>query len=96
MPQFDAATVTVDDVVESLDSDGYCIVEGLLSTSEAAAAKASLREVLDEIPFGRNDFEGFSTRRVYALFAKTRAFDAAAIDPLLLGVLDRFLGHYQL
>jgi ectoine hydroxylase-related dioxygenase (phytanoyl-CoA dioxygenase family) len=96
MPRFDAATVTVDDVVESLDSDGYCIVEGMLSTAEAAAAKASLREVLDEIPFGRNDFEGFSTRRVYALFAKTRAFDAAAIDPLLLGVLDRFLGHYQL
>jgi ectoine hydroxylase-related dioxygenase (phytanoyl-CoA dioxygenase family) len=33
---------------------------------------------------------------VYALFAKTRAFDAAAIHPLLLGVLDRVLEHYQL
>jgi ectoine hydroxylase-related dioxygenase (phytanoyl-CoA dioxygenase family) len=96
MPHFDAATVTVDDVVGALDTDGYCIVEGMMSAAEAAAAKASLREVLDEIPFGRNDFEGFSTRRVYALFAKTRAFDEAAINPLLLGVLDRFLGHYQL
>jgi ectoine hydroxylase-related dioxygenase (phytanoyl-CoA dioxygenase family) len=96
MPHLDAATVTVDDVVAALATDGYCIVEGMLSTAEVAAAKASLREVLDEIPFGRNDFEGFSTRRVYALFAKTRAFDDAAINPLLLGVLDRFLGQYQL
>jgi ectoine hydroxylase-related dioxygenase (phytanoyl-CoA dioxygenase family) len=30
------------------------------------------------------------------LFAKTRAFDALATDPLLLGVLDQVLGHYQL
>ena len=45
---------------------------------------------------GRNSFEGFSTQRVYALFAKTRMFDAAATHPLLLGVLDQVLGHYQL
>ena len=68
----------------------------MLSPPEVASAKSSLKQVLDELPFGRNDFEGFSTRRVYALFAKTRAFDQAAINPLLLGVLDRVLGHYQL
>ena len=68
----------------------------MLSPDEVAKAKASLRQVLDEIPFGRNDFEGHHTRRVYALFAKTCAFDEAAINPLLLGVLDRVLGHYQL
>jgi ectoine hydroxylase-related dioxygenase (phytanoyl-CoA dioxygenase family) len=45
---------------------------------------------------GRNAFEGFATRRIYALFAKTRGFDELAIHPLLLGVLDRVLGHYQL
>ena len=44
----------------------------------------------------RNSFEGFQTQRVYALFAKTRAFDGPAVHPLLLGVLDRVLGHYQL
>ncbi len=96
MTRFQASTVTVDDVVGALDEDGYAIVEGMLSSHEVATAKASLKEVVDELPFGRNDFEGFSTRRVYALFAKTRAFDEAAINPLLLGVLDRVLGHYQL
>jgi ectoine hydroxylase-related dioxygenase (phytanoyl-CoA dioxygenase family) len=92
----DASTASVDDVVGALDAVGYCIVERMLTASEVAYAKASLREVLDALPFGRNDFEGFSTRRIYALFAKTRAFDAPAIHPLLLGVLDRVLGYYQL
>jgi ectoine hydroxylase-related dioxygenase (phytanoyl-CoA dioxygenase family) len=91
-----ASTATVDDIVDALEREGYCIVEGVWSPEEVAQAKASLRQVLDEIPFGRNDFEGHHTRRVYALFAKTRAFDEAAIHPLLLGVLDRVLGHYQL
>ena len=36
------------------------------------------------------------TRRIYALFAKVRGFDELATDPLLLGVLDRVLGHCQL
>ena len=60
------------------------------------AARSSLLEVLEATPEGRNEFEGFGTRRVYALFAKTRAFDAPAVHPLVLGVLDRLLGHYQL
>jgi ectoine hydroxylase-related dioxygenase (phytanoyl-CoA dioxygenase family) len=51
--------------------------------------------VLDATPQGRNDFEGFSTRRIYALFAKTRAFDDLAVHPLVTGVLDAVLGHYQ-
>ena len=37
-----------------------------------------------------------ATQRIYALFAKTRTFDLASVHPLLLDVLDRVLGHYQL
>src|SRR5262245_53517836 len=94
--RFTADKVTADEVVSALDSDGYCVVEGLLAAQEIAAARASLVDVLAATPLGRNEFEGFHTRRVYALFAKTRAFDAPAINPLLLGVLDHVLGHYQL
>src|SRR3954470_6908715 len=96
MVRVDAARVTVDEVVDALEAEGHCIVEGLLSPAEAAAARASLVGVLGSTPTGRNDFEGFKTQRVYALFAKTRAFDGPAIHPLLLGVLDRVLGNYQL
>ena len=61
-----------------------------------AETKADLLDILGVTPKGRNDFEGYSTQRIYALFAKTRKFDRAAIDPLLLAVLDRVLHFYQL
>ncbi len=84
-------------VLADLDRDGYSVVESLLAGDEAAAVRNGLREVLDRTPLGRNDFEGYQTRRIYALFAKTRAFDALALHPLLLGVLDAVLGpSYQL
>jgi ectoine hydroxylase-related dioxygenase (phytanoyl-CoA dioxygenase family) len=84
------------EVAQRLLEDGYVIVSDLLSPDEVAAARADLSRVLQATPTGRNDFEGRATQRVYALFAKTRTFDAAATGPLLLEVLDQVLGHYQL
>src|SRR3954451_974295 len=93
----DMQPLLVDRVVDDLQRDGYAVVESLLPADEAEQVRGGLREVLDRTPTGRNDFEGFSTRRIYALFAKTRAFDALATHPLLLDVLDRVLGaSYQL
>jgi ectoine hydroxylase-related dioxygenase (phytanoyl-CoA dioxygenase family) len=91
-----AAAVKVDEVVETLDREGYAIVEGALSADEVREKKADLERILQATPRGRNDFEGFATQRIYALFAKTRAFDGPATHPLVLGVLDRVLGSYQL
>ena len=89
--------LTVEEVVAAVERDGYCIVEGVVPPDEVAAIKAELQTVLDAIPHGRNDFEGFKTRRIYALFAKTRRFDEWATHPLVLVVLARVLGpHYQL
>jgi ectoine hydroxylase-related dioxygenase (phytanoyl-CoA dioxygenase family) len=84
-----------DGVVAELEDNGYCIVKDMLSPEEVAAIRGDLLRVLSETPTGRNDFEGYKTQRIYALFAKTRAFDKPALDPLLLGVLDRVLGHYE-
>lgn len=89
------ADASLDDVCAALDEFGYALLERYLSPDEVAAKRAALEAVLTETPTGRNDFEGFKTQRIYALFAKTRAFDDRALDPLLLGVLDRVLGHYQ-
>jgi hypothetical protein len=91
-----AATSTGRDVAQRLMDDGYVIVTGMMTEDEVRAARADLDRVLAATPTGRNPFEGFSTQRVYALFAKTRMFDAAATGPLLLEVLDQVLGHYQL
>jgi ectoine hydroxylase-related dioxygenase (phytanoyl-CoA dioxygenase family) len=84
------------DVAQHLLDDGYVVVTGMLDAVGVQAARADLDRVLQSTRTGRNSFEGFDTQRIYALFAKTRTFDQAAIDPLLLGVLDQVLGHYQL
>jgi ectoine hydroxylase-related dioxygenase (phytanoyl-CoA dioxygenase family) len=95
MPQL-PSTATVDDVCGALDRDSYAIVEGILSPHQVQQKRDDLIAVLRSTPTGRNDFEGFKTQRIYALFGKTRAFDEPATHPLILGVLDRVLGHYQL
>ncbi|MEX0783981.1 MAG: phytanoyl-CoA dioxygenase family protein [Dehalococcoidia bacterium] len=90
------AIPSVDEVVETLEHDGYAVVECALTADEVEAKKDELLRLLERTKQGRNDFEGFDTKRIYALFAKTRAFDDTATHPLVLGVLDRVLGHYQL
>jgi Phytanoyl-CoA dioxygenase (PhyH) len=90
------ADATVDDLAASLDAYGYALVEGVLSPDDVEARRAALADLFTATPRGRNSFEGFHTQRVYAVFAKTRAFDDLAVHPLLLGALDRALGeHYQ-
>ncbi len=90
------ARSAAEDVARRLLDDGYVVVTGMLDAGRVKAARDDLDRVLAMTPTGRNLFEGYSTQRVYALFAKTRTFDEAAIDPLVLGVLDQVLGHYQL
>ncbi|HET8929898.1 MAG TPA: phytanoyl-CoA dioxygenase family protein [Acidimicrobiales bacterium] len=88
---------TVDDIVSGMDAVGCTVVEGFLSASKVAALRSELAPHRARTPSGRNDFEGHSTRRIYALFAKVRGFDEIATDPRVLGVLDAVLGSsYQL
>jgi ectoine hydroxylase-related dioxygenase (phytanoyl-CoA dioxygenase family) len=96
MAPMPGATSAARDVAQRLTDDGYVIVSGLMTPDEVEVARADLTRVLETTPAGRNFFEGLATQRVYALFAKTRTFDRAAIHPLLLEVLDQVLGHYQL
>ena len=85
------------DVNRRLDDDGYAIVEGVLARDEAQAIGAELRRLLDGVPGGRNFFEGFKTRRLYAVYGKTRVLDPLTVHPLVLGALEHVLGpHFQL
>jgi ectoine hydroxylase-related dioxygenase (phytanoyl-CoA dioxygenase family) len=96
MEPMPAAGSSGSDVAQRLMRDGYVVVSGMMADADLEAARADLGRVLAATKTGRNAFEGFSTQRIYALFAKTRTFDRAAIHPLLLEVLDHVLGHYQL
>jgi ectoine hydroxylase-related dioxygenase (phytanoyl-CoA dioxygenase family) len=91
-----AGEADVDRVVAALDAEGCVVVERFIDGAKVAALKDELAPHRQQTPLGRNDFEGFDTKRIYALFAKTRGFDELAVDPLLLGVLEAVLGPCQL
>ncbi len=87
----------VDEVVERLKRDGYAIIEAAIPRDEALAIGAELRRLLDGVPGGRNFFEGFKTRRLYAIYGKTRVLDDLTLHPLVLGTLEQVLGpHFHL
>jgi len=83
-----------DAVAASLDEHGYALIEGLLDPDDVAGRRHALADLFGTTPTGRNAFEGFHTQRIYAVFAKTRAFDDLAVHPLLLAALDHALGPY--
>ncbi|HWC36914.1 MAG TPA: phytanoyl-CoA dioxygenase family protein [Acidimicrobiales bacterium] len=86
----------MDETVAMLVERGYATIPDAIDGEQVARARADLEKVLTDTPSGRDDFEGRRTRRVYALFAKTRSLDVLALHPDVLAVLDRVLGAYQL
>lgn len=91
-PPADAAPAAVRTTLEEIDERGYAVLEGALTTSEVAAVRGALAPHLADGPFGRNDFEGFQTKRVYALPTKSRAFDRLIEDDTVFAVTEALLG----
>jgi ectoine hydroxylase-related dioxygenase (phytanoyl-CoA dioxygenase family) len=74
-----------------LDADGYVVLEGLLSAEALRTYRAALEPHFARQAYGRNDFEGRKTERVYTLPAVDPAFATLAAHPLVLALLDRLL-----
>jgi ectoine hydroxylase-related dioxygenase (phytanoyl-CoA dioxygenase family) len=87
---------TSDASLAGLAERGYVVIEDAVGPTVLAAARDALDRLLAATPHGRNDFEGFDTRRVYGLLAKTRALDPLVLHPVVLEVCDRLLQDYLL
>jgi len=74
------------------DERGYAVLEGVLSGDDLDAVRAGLAPYLDGGLYGRNDFEGFKTQRVYALPTKSRDFDRLIEHADVLAVAEDVLG----
>src|SRR5258708_5791827 len=71
---------------------GSVMVVDLLAPRQLAALLEGLSPFLDaSAPLGRNDFEGLSTNRVYALLAKVPAMAPLVEHPHVLAMLDALL-----
>ena len=78
----------------AIERDGYVVVERAVGSDVLDAIRAELAPYLDggtESYRGRNDFEGFSTNRVYGLLAKSPTEAALVTHPRVLAIVDAML-----
>jgi ectoine hydroxylase-related dioxygenase (phytanoyl-CoA dioxygenase family) len=77
---------------EVLDADGFVILPNVLRPDEIETVREAMDPLLAAGPRGRNDFEGYTTKRVYCLVAKSRAFDRMILYPTVLMLAEHVLG----
>ena len=77
--------------IEAIQADGCVVIEGLLSAAELRACRDALAPQLESELFGRNQFEGLRTQRVYSLPAVAPVFADFGEHPRVLAICDAFL-----
>jgi ectoine hydroxylase-related dioxygenase (phytanoyl-CoA dioxygenase family) len=76
---------------EAYETDGYVVLEGLLSAAELSEIRDELRRLFSEGPAGRNEFEGTRTQRIYTLVGRGLPFERLAEHPEIVAILDEVL-----
>ena len=74
----------------AMERDGYTIILDFLTAAELAEVRRVLGFYLGSRS-GRNNFEGFSTERVYTLVARGRIFWQLALEPRILALGASYL-----
>jgi ectoine hydroxylase-related dioxygenase (phytanoyl-CoA dioxygenase family) len=98
MSTSDSVTLTpamvseADNAYIRLAVDGYAILENVLTIEQVAEVREELVPHLAAADRGSNDFEGFRTKRVCALLAKSRVFDDIVSHSRVLPICERMLG----
>lgn len=77
--------------IDALHRDGYLILHDMLTPEETAAIRGELERLHQSTPLGRTDFEGFHSKRVYNLIAKTRLVDALCTHPRVIAIAEGYL-----
>ncbi len=86
------ASSTAPEALARLDRDGYVVLEHAVAPELLDRVRAELAPYLgDDAHLGRNDFEGFSTNRVYALLAKAPSIAELVEHPAVVALLDELL-----
>jgi ectoine hydroxylase-related dioxygenase (phytanoyl-CoA dioxygenase family) len=79
------------EVVDHLGQVGYAVLPGRLSGADLDAARAGLGALCEAADWGAG-FDGTRTKRVWAPLATTRFMDKAALDQLVLAVVEQVIG----
>src|ERR1700691_5349971 len=81
----------MDSPLEQLQSEGYVVLPNAAGTDLLRRFREELAPYLATAPFGRNDFEGFRSQRLYALLAKAPSTAELVAHPALLELVDAVL-----
>ncbi|MGQ7864050.1 phytanoyl-CoA dioxygenase family protein [Pseudomonas sp. 32A] len=84
---------SVDEVVECLDLEGYCIIDNAVSREVIDAVNQQMQPYLDGTYSGQNNGVGKKTRRSGAIAGRSPASHAMIMHPTVLGAARRFLGR---
>lgn len=76
--------------VREIREQGYCVLESFLSGEQVDQIGQFLDAKKDHY-FGRNNFEGDKTERIYAILSQGKLFQDLVEDPRIMALCDRFL-----
>lgn len=74
-----------------LQSQGYVVLDNVLGDCDVELIRDEMTPLLTSAPFGRNNFEGLRSQRVYALLAKAPSTAVLATHPDLAALLEQLL-----
>jgi ectoine hydroxylase-related dioxygenase (phytanoyl-CoA dioxygenase family) len=86
-----SAKVSAGEVVAALERDGGVVLEDFLAAETLEGLRRDLLPLLARQSPGRDRFAGYETRRLSALFARTRHCAEIATHPLYLPAAEHFL-----
>lgn len=79
------------EIARDLEHAGYSVIPARMDAKDLAAVRTELARLLASADWG-SGFDGNRTKRVWALLARTRCMDQAALDPLILKAVDQAIG----
>ena len=81
-------------VADAVMADGYAVIEGVLDPQRCASLVADIDRIEREEPIdhGKNEFEGFHTKRIFNLIRLGPDFRDLVIEPTVLDAIEAILG----
>lgn len=85
--------VTPEEVAASLQTNGYAIVDELVSNEFMDRIQAEMGPYVQATPFGEDAFVGPRTRRTGSMIARSEAARELVMNPLAIATAGKFLSH---
>jgi len=92
LASFDANKCNLDDLADVIHEHGYVILKNAINKNTLKQLHKELEPHFEKRPVSQAVFFGFNTKRIEALFAKSKAAQDMAMHPLVLGLVDYVLG----